>query len=237
VLEMVVSVLRGHGFDVAWTTDDDTRPAVTRCPSLTCAAQTADALPQPDNGVQVGAAEASVDTTRSIDSTNRTRPTLPDEQLPSIDIAGALYVTPGARRWADLVMCAVAAASDPRTLDDWRREANLSRATLHNRCRRAGVLAKPSLDFARLLRAAVHASRFDCPAAALLDADPRTVSRLLADAGVTTTSPLTTASLPSAASFVDSQRLITNLEALSAIKLAIATLEPHGLTRRRAAYP
>jgi hypothetical protein len=90
-----------------------------------------------------------------------------------------------AERWAAMVRAAIAAPSDPRTLAKWARLLALSESTLRARCYQARVSPRRSLALARVLRAAELASQVRCRLDDLLDTrDPRTLRRLLLDAGI-----------------------------------------------------
>jgi hypothetical protein len=126
--------------------------------------------------------------------------------------------TPAADRWADSILSGIAATADPRTIQDWSRLANAAPATLRNRCTAAGVPAKASLDFLRLLRAVVQGKEFGYPPAALLDGDARTVRRLLAAGGLASDDGRTC----DVAAFVNGQLIIRNAVALASIRARIA---------------
>jgi DNA-binding response OmpR family regulator len=91
--------------------------------------------------------------------------------------------TPAARRWAALVHAAMSSVQDPKTRIDLARAAGVSVSTLENRCRAAGVGTKATLDLVRLLWALVKAKRQHWAPESFIDADPRTVRRLMAAAG------------------------------------------------------
>jgi hypothetical protein len=90
-----------------------------------------------------------------------------------------------AERWAECVVAIVRADADPRTLIEWARIAGVSAGTLRDRCLAAGLRAKSSLDFARLLRAVV-VSGSECKLPEVLDVlHARTLRRLLSAGGFT----------------------------------------------------
>jgi ActR/RegA family two-component response regulator len=121
---------------------------------------------------------------------------------------------PLALRWAAAVVSVLEVAWDPRTLEQWAAIAAVSGPTLRNRCHAAGVSAKASLDFARLLRAVYHAGQTGHRIDSFLDADPRTLARLCAAAGFDGSLGHTAAS---ARDYVDRQRLISDAAALAAV--------------------
>jgi ActR/RegA family two-component response regulator len=119
--------------------------------------------------------------------------------------------TPSAARWATLVLAGLAATSDLTTLKRWSEVANVSQATLQNRCRAAGVSAKASLDLVRVGRAGRCSKLWGCDAAILLDADPRTVRRLLRF----------TDDIFDADQFVSEQHFVSNRYAIAALRQLI----------------
>src|SRR5262245_30574899 len=90
-----------------------------------------------------------------------------------------------AERWAGAVVAALESSSDPKTLEGWSRAISVPLGTLRERCRAAGLSAKASLDFTRLLRAVVWSQRDVWDPHNLLDViDKRTLKRLLEDGGL-----------------------------------------------------
>jgi hypothetical protein len=83
------------------------------------------------------------------------------------------------KRWGQAILAVLESTDDVRTVEAWSRRAGLSVRQLRSLCRLAGTTAKTSLDFARLLRAAVHQESSSWPLAFLLDvSDSRTLQRL-----------------------------------------------------------
>jgi hypothetical protein len=95
-------------------------------------------------------------------------------------------------------------AQDPRTVKAWARQAGMSETQLRLRCRLAGVGAKASLDFTRMLRAAVCHAATGHPLQDYLDiGDTRTLRRLFTWAGLHDGAEVTVSS------FLAAQRLIS----------------------------
>ena len=70
--------------------------------------------------------------------------------------ASAIHVEPHSlRRWANIVTQVVPLNADPRTLREWSRAVAVSVGALRNWCRTAGLSARRSLMFARILRATI----------------------------------------------------------------------------------
>ena len=90
-------------------------------------------------------------------------------------------------RWARLVVRTISCPTDPRTLALWSQHLRIGEGTLRARCAASGVPAAASRDFARLLRVVARSQqghpRWD-PAGHLEARDPRTIHRLLLDAGL-----------------------------------------------------
>jgi CheY-like chemotaxis protein len=90
-----------------------------------------------------------------------------------------------AARWARALVAVVDAQKDPRTVSCWSRLVFASPGTVRTWCRTAGVSARRSLVFARLLRAVILSRRGAHRLEDLLDvADLRTVGALLTFAGL-----------------------------------------------------
>jgi hypothetical protein len=131
-----------------------------------------------------------------------------------------------ADRWADVVVRAVVAPGDPKTLDVWGRAVALSRGTLRGYCYAAGVSPKRALDFTRLLRAVVTSEGAQWEPAALVDvADLRTMKRLFERGGlpwrVQPRAPLLEEFLTRQTLVDDSAALVAVRERLSAVKSAL----------------
>lgn len=110
-----------------------------------------------------------------------------------------------AKRWSALIGLALSCSSDPTTVRAWAREVGVCETQLRLRCRLAGVTAKTSLDFLRLLRAACWREARGGAMTDYLDVgDTRTRTRLLAKAG------LSTQQNPTVMEYVGIQRVIGN---------------------------
>jgi hypothetical protein len=122
------------------------------------------------------------------------------------DIDAAVAVGPASLRWAQIVVATVHLRSDVRTLDDWATAVGKSRGALKSWCAAAGVSAKTSLDFARLLRTVVqYPGREWNPYDVLNVIDPRTLRRLLERTG----GEFSTRRVPTLDGFLQMQQLIT----------------------------
>jgi ActR/RegA family two-component response regulator len=108
-----------------------------------------------------------------------------------------------AERWAELVLRAVRADSDPKTLDRWARSANVSRSVLCECCRLVRVSPHDARDFVRMLRAIVRSEPVWQPEAVMDIGDARTLKKLLRRAGLADV-----AGPPSVDAFVDGQQWI-----------------------------
>ncbi len=90
-----------------------------------------------------------------------------------------------AKRWGALVGLALRCPSDLTTVGAWAREAGMCETQLRLRCRLAGVTAKVSLDFVRVLRAAFWREVHGGALQDYLDVgDARTMRQLFARAGL-----------------------------------------------------
>jgi hypothetical protein len=121
-------------------------------------------------------------------------------------------------RWARLVLDALDDQDRIVTQDDWARCVRLSPRTLRNRCRAAGLRAKASLDFVRVLRVIVQAQeappiRF---ADALEDCDPRTIARLMRQSGVAESGEI-----PDLTTFLTKQAFVTHRGPIAALRLGL----------------
>jgi ActR/RegA family two-component response regulator len=117
-------------------------------------------------------------------------------------------------RWADLVVRGVHAAEDPRTLEIWCKAAGVSRSALEARHAAVNIGAHAAKDLTRLLWAIRTSREVGSAPADLLEADPRTIQRILA--GV---DPSKAGSL---AAVLDAQQVITDRKALRALSLAVS---------------
>jgi hypothetical protein len=122
-----------------------------------------------------------------------------------------------ASRWAGLVVAIVGSPTDPRTLVMWARLVGVSVGQLRTLCRLAGLTAKASLDFGRLLRAVAHDNGERWPLEEYLDvSDPRTIGSLLRRAG------LVNGDVPAdVLSFLRRQQLVCSLRLISAVERRI----------------
>jgi ActR/RegA family two-component response regulator len=124
----------------------------------------------------------------------------------------------GLNRWTSAVMQVVDAAHDPKTLEEWASLICVAPETLRSWCRTVGLCPKPSLDLARLLRAARLAAIQQAPLARFLDAaDHRTLERLLAAGGVADTR-----SIPSLDELLGRQHLIGDAAVVAELRRCIA---------------
>jgi AraC-like DNA-binding protein len=90
-----------------------------------------------------------------------------------------------AKRWRALIELALGCAHDLPTVAAWAREAGMCETQLRLRCRLAGITAKVSLDFVRVLRAALLRERRGGRLHDYLDVgDARTLRQLCARAGL-----------------------------------------------------
>jgi CheY-like chemotaxis protein len=128
------------------------------------------------------------------------------------------YEAHAATRWSQALVPLVDSPKDPRTLKEWSQVVFVSPGALRNWCRTAGIPARRSLVFARLLRAAyLNRSGDRKPADVLNVADRRTLVGLLRMAGLDASLPYP-CRLPE---FIDRQQLVRDRHALRAIKGAI----------------
>jgi ActR/RegA family two-component response regulator len=123
-----------------------------------------------------------------------------------------------ALRWSALVVGVLDSEVDPTNVQAWAALANTLRATIENRCLSARVGVKPSLDFARVLRALTLGSALSCSPADFLDCDPRTLLKLAHTArtdllSVPVGSPDCTLRYLTSQQFVVSQQLLSVVRA------------------------
>lgn len=91
-----------------------------------------------------------------------------------------------AARWARATVGILGAPTDPTTVAAWGRRIGVSTGALRAWCRAAGMRGKASLDFARMLRAVVHARERGWDPQNVLDVvDDRTLKKLLTQSGFT----------------------------------------------------
>ena len=128
-------------------------------------------------------------------------------------------------RWAAVVLRAIDSQTDARTLHEWGRSVGASTGALRNWCRTAGLSARRSLQFARMLRAVVRQAEHHTPMPPehLLNiVDRRTLVKLLrASGGTQDRLP------PSVNDFLERQQLIESPEAVAEIRIGLAALVRH----------
>lgn len=161
-----------------------------------------------------------------------TKPLIGDDLIRQVDLGLAWRTvpaaTPGAShphaaaRWAQAVVGLLRAREDVRTLGQWGRSVGLAASTLRTVCQMAGLPPKRSLTLARVLRA-VYQSRQTVwrPAHRLDVSDPRTLRRMLADAGLLTATDSVTVN-----DLLVRQSLIADIEAMAALRRALLDTDP-----------
>lgn len=124
-----------------------------------------------------------------------------------------------AARWARALAPVITSAKDPRTVGGWSRLAFVSPGALRNWCRTAGVSARKSLVFARLLRVAFLSQGGRHRPEDLLDVvDRRTFVGLLKFAGLDPDRPFP----KSPEEFLQEQMLVRDPDRLCEIRRALA---------------
>lgn len=121
-------------------------------------------------------------------------------------------------RWAVPVVRLVDAPEDPRTLREWGRTVGMSSGAIRNWCRTAGIPARRSLLFARVLRAVVRrVSSVESPEQLLNIVDRRTLVKVLASSGADG------CSLPKDIdTFFERQRFVDNALAVAEVRIAMS---------------
>lgn len=94
-----------------------------------------------------------------------------------------------AERWARLVLRAIDAYRDPKTLDDWARFVGVSRSALCECCRLVHVSPHDARDLTRFVRAIQRSGELWQPETTLDVSDSRTLDKLLARAGLSSREP------------------------------------------------
>lgn len=123
-----------------------------------------------------------------------------------------------AARWARALAPVITSAKDPRTVGGWSRLAFVSPGALRNWCRTAGVSARKSLVFARLLRVAFLSQEGRHRPEDLLDVvDRRTFVGLLKFAGIDPERPFP----KSPEEFLQQQMLVRDPDRLFEIRRAL----------------
>lgn len=132
-----------------------------------------------------------------------------------------LRVEYAACRWARAVVVVAPLAEDVPTLPQWARAAHSSVGALRALCRAAHVSAKPSLDFARVLRAVLQGRQLeDWDPANLLDVrHERTLARLVRESGLRDAARQRRA--PAVAEFLGSQAFVTVAANLRAVRFEL----------------
>jgi len=98
---------------------------------------------------------------------------------------GISAIPHAAVRVATAIVAVLDDQEDPKTINQWSRSVGVSPSQLRAHCRSAGLTAKATLDFARLLRAVAQARSAAWRIQYALDTvDVRTVGRLLGRAGI-----------------------------------------------------
>ena len=106
--------------------------------------------------------------------------------------------------WVSMVVRVLESPLDVKTIPDWARLAGKSATSLKLRCRLAGLSAKESLDFSRLLRAFLLCEEDRREVLEFVDIrDPRTFHRVLSRFGLhPNVGPLSVAAFMAAAARV-----------------------------------
>lgn len=105
---------------------------------------------------------------------------LPSSALSSAPSSAHAHVSYSADRLARAIVLGARCANDPRTLAAWGQQVGISRGALRVWCKAAGVSARSSLDFLRLLRAVLISRHQAWDLLAILDVvDERSLLRLL----------------------------------------------------------
>ena len=123
-------------------------------------------------------------------------------------------------RWSTIVVGAVSSKSDVTTLREWGRAVGVSVGALRNWCLTAGIPARQSLIFARLLRAIVRQKGGSVPPEYLLNiVDRRTLVKVLVAAGGTRDK------LPvNVDEFCSRQKLVANKSAVEHVRELVTRL-------------
>ena len=121
-----------------------------------------------------------------------------------------------AKRWADLVGLALSCPYDLTTVGAWAREAGMCETQLRLRRRLIGIPAKVSLDFVRVLRAAMCRETRGGAIGDYLDVgDDRTMKRLMARVGLRGQTD------PTMLEYLDVQRVIRDVPLIEELKKAL----------------
>jgi CheY-like chemotaxis protein len=149
-----------------------------------------------------------------------------DADVPSADDARHIDEAYAAARWARALAPITRSAKDPRTIVGWSRLVFVSPGALRNWCRTAGVSARRSLVFARLLRVAYLSQVGEHRLEDLLDVvDRRTLVGLMKYAGLNPERPF-----PKGPNeFLQQQALVRDADHLYEVRRALNTFQ-HGTT-------
>lgn len=125
-------------------------------------------------------------------------------------------VSHAAERLANAIVMATSSPADPRTLAAWGQRVGVSRGALRVWCAAAGVSARSSLDFLRILRAVIQTQNGAWDLFGVLDiVDERSLARLLHRGGIghilERTQP------PSVGEFLKLQRFVKNADLIQAV--------------------
>jgi hypothetical protein len=132
-------------------------------------------------------------------------------------LAAEFSQCPPLSRWAKAVVAVQSHRNDFPTLRAWGRAIGASEHTIRTWCQAARLSPKKSLQFARLLRAVARADAYCMEPWLWLDVvDPRTLSRLLSDGGLSS-APKTTY----LEQFLASQKLIAHEHAILSVRLRL----------------
>lgn len=130
-----------------------------------------------------------------------------------------LEVAHASARWARALAPVITSAKDPRTVSGWSRLVFVSPGALRNWCRTAGVSARRSLVFGRLLRAAFLSQEGRHRPEDLLDVvDRRTFLGLLKFAGLDPEQPFP----KSPEEFLQQQMIVRDADRLQEIRRALS---------------
>ena len=128
-------------------------------------------------------------------------------------------------RWARAVLSAVASQVDPRTIELWSRQVGISKGALKTWCLTAGFSPKRSLNLARILRGLIRQQDGYRLEDSLDIVDRRTLSGLLARAGVATGKA---ADLQGDIGlFLDRQTFVRDANAIEILKQGMRSRLPH----------
>jgi FixJ family two-component response regulator len=121
-------------------------------------------------------------------------------------------------RWADVVVRAISALEDPRTLSEWGHEIGASEGAIRNWCDGPKLHARESLLLARVLRAVIRQQGTSAAPEHLLNiVDPRTLKKVLLRSGGTKER------LPASVDdLLKNQRFIEKPEAIAVLRSVVA---------------